>query len=81
LVGEVSVAEHHTVPEGTRIRLASATRVVALDGERRLIRNDDAYVEGTPGAFLLSVSKTLAASSRTGRESMAFGQHASDLPS
>jgi hypothetical protein len=81
LVGEVSVAEHHTVPEGTRIRLTSATRVVALDGERRLIRNDDAYVEVMPGAFLLSVSKTLAAISRADREHIPFGQHAGDLPS
>jgi len=79
LVGEISVAEYHTVPEGTRIRLASATRVVALDGERRLIRNDDAHVEVTPGAFLLSVSKTLAARSRTDREDIPSGQHAGDL--
>lgn len=73
LVGEISVAEHHTVPGGTRIHLAGATRVVALDGERRLSRNDNAYVDVAPGAFLLSVSKTLAANSQTGGKNSPFG--------
>jgi hypothetical protein len=79
LVGEISVAEHHTIAEGTRIHLTSASRVVALDGERRLIRGDEAYVDVTPGAFLLSVSKTLAANSQTERKNLSFGPHAGDL--
>ncbi|MEN8238549.1 MAG: diacylglycerol kinase family protein [Actinomycetota bacterium] len=61
LVGDVSVAEHRTIAEGSRIQLTAGTRVVALDGERRLIRGDDARIDVVPGAFLLSVSKTLAA--------------------
>jgi predicted polyphosphate/ATP-dependent NAD kinase len=65
-VGEISVAEHHTIAEGTRVHLVPATRVVALDGERRLIRGDAAYVDVEPGAFLLSVSRTLAANSLAG---------------
>jgi hypothetical protein len=76
LVGEVSVAEHHTAPEGTRIDLDPATRVVALDGERRLIRGDEAYVEVRPGAFLLSVSRTLAAHSQGSNHRRAFGRDA-----
>lgn len=80
LVGEVSVAEHHIVAEGTRIHFASATRVVALDGERRLIRDNDAHVDIVPGAFLLSVSRALAADSRMSWENLRFGRHADDLP-
>jgi hypothetical protein len=74
LVGEISVAEHHTIAEGTRIDIASATRVVALDGERYLIRSGEAHVEVVPGAFLLSVSKTLAANSQRGRN-LSLGPH------
>lgn len=54
-------------------RLVGLARVVALDGERRLIRNDNAYVDVAPGAFLLSVSKTLAANSQTGGKNSSFG--------
>lgn len=79
LVGEISVAEHHTIAEGTRIHLASGTRVVALDGERRLIRGDEAYVDVAAGAFLLSVSKTLAFNSKTGGTNWSFGPNAGDL--
>ena len=79
LVGEIAVAEHHTVGEGTRIELDAATRVVALDGERRLIRGDEASVEVTPGAFLLSVSRTLAAISRE-REKNPLLSPATDSP-
>ncbi len=64
LLGEISVAEHRTVPEGTRIDLDPTSRVVALDGERRLIRGNEAYVEVQPGAHLLSVSRTLAFNSQ-----------------
>ncbi len=35
MVGEISVAEHHTVAEGTRIHLAGATRVVGPAEIRR----------------------------------------------
>lgn len=69
LVGDITIAEHHVVPEGSRIALAPATRVVALDGERRLIRSEDAAVDVKRGPFLLSVSKTLAAVARqTGKD-------------
>lgn len=61
LVGDILVAEHRTVPEGARLPLDAATRVVALDGERRLVRSDEASVDVVPGASLLSVSRTLAA--------------------
>ena len=77
LVGEVSVAEHRTVAEGTRIELSTATRVVALDGERHLIRSGAAHVEVSPGPFLLSVSKTLAAHSRRGDDTPALGPDSS----
>ena len=60
LVADISVTEHHTVPEGTRLDLDPATRVVALDGERRLIRGDETWVDVRPGAHLLSVSRALA---------------------
>jgi predicted polyphosphate/ATP-dependent NAD kinase len=81
LVGDVSVAEHRIVEEGSRIHLAAATRVVALDGERRLVRSDDAYVDIAPGAFLLSVSEILAANSLMDQEMLPSGTHAGDLPS
>jgi NAD+ kinase len=73
LVGDVSVAEHHTVPEGSRTGFDPATRVVALDGERRLIRDDEAYVDVQPGAFLLSVSRTLTAHSQAWEKKPTFG--------
>jgi hypothetical protein len=47
--------------------------VVALDGERRLIRDDEAYVDVQPGAFLLSVSRTLTAHSQAGEKKPTFG--------
>lgn len=71
LVGDISVAAHRLVPEGTRIHLDSASRVVALDGERRLIRSEGAYVAVTPGAFLLSVSRTLTGAALAGRQNPA----------
>jgi hypothetical protein len=58
LVADVSVAEHRDVPVGTRIDLDPATRVVALDGERRLVRGA-AHVDVVRGPELLSVSKAL----------------------
>ncbi|MDH3731621.1 MAG: hypothetical protein OES13_10960, partial [Acidimicrobiia bacterium] len=61
LVGDIYVAEHRTVSEGTQIALQAGSRVVALDGERRLVRSRDASVDVVPGALLLSVSRTLAA--------------------
>jgi len=60
LVADVEVAEHDIVPLGTRIELTAASRVVALDGERRLMRRDAASVEVRPGPKLLSVRKALA---------------------
>jgi hypothetical protein len=63
LVGEVGVADHHTVAEGAKIEMSSATRVVALDGERRFVRTDQAHVSVEPGALLLSVARTLAGQS------------------
>ena len=59
LVGDISVAEHTTVPEGTRIEFDGAARVVALDGERRLVRTPGVFVDVQPGPFLMSVSRTL----------------------
>ncbi len=73
LVGEISVAEHDTIPEGTTIDLQPATRVVALDGERRLVRGDNPFIEVTAGAFLLSVSRALAANSQARQENVPFG--------
>ncbi len=65
LVGVVSVAEHRILPEGTRIGLDDATRVVALDGERRIIRSSEAFVDVGSGPRLLSVERAL--------ESVPFG--------
>jgi predicted polyphosphate/ATP-dependent NAD kinase len=79
LIADVSVAEYRTVAEGARIHLASATRVVALDGERRLIRGDVAYVDVVPGAFLHSVSKTLTANSRTGGRNVSISTPVGDV--
>ncbi len=59
VVGEISVAEHYDLAEGNRVELDPATRVVALDGERRLIRSGAASVAVQPGALLLSVSRAL----------------------
>lgn len=59
LVADVSVAEYRDVPEGTRIDLDPTTRVVALDGERRLVRAA-AHVQVVAGPQLLSVSRVLA---------------------
>jgi predicted polyphosphate/ATP-dependent NAD kinase len=69
LVGDLSVAEHRLIPEGSRIVLDGSTRVVALDGERRLVRGDEAAIAVRPGAFLLSVAKTLAAGSAATKSS------------
>lgn len=58
LVADISVAEHRDVPRGTRIDLAPATGVIALDGERRLVR-PPAHVDVVDGPLLLSVAKAL----------------------
>ncbi len=58
LVADVSVADYRDIPEGTRLHLDAATRVVALDGERRLVRAP-AHVEARPGPLLLSVPRAL----------------------
>ncbi len=79
LVGEISVADHRAVPEGTRIDLDPATRVVALDGERRLISGDEARVDVRPGAFLLSVSRTLAAHTQGQPNKSAAGPRRSEV--
>ena len=65
--------DHNPLASKDIRRLVGLARVVALDGERRLIRNDNAYVDVAPGAFLLSVSKTLAANPQTGGKNSSFG--------
>ncbi len=59
LVGDVSVETHRIVAEGETVALDPATRVIALDGERRLVRDTGAHIEVRPGAHLLSIVKAL----------------------
>jgi hypothetical protein len=65
LVADVSVAEHRDVPEGDQMALDSETRVVALDGERRLIRSGNALVDIVAGPTLLSVHGALGDTTST----------------
>ncbi len=60
LVADVSVADYEVLPMGSRVEMAPASRVVALDGERRLIRGDGCVVEVRSGPRLLSVRRTMA---------------------
>lgn len=64
LVADVDVAEHQVLPRGARIELAAASRVVALDGERRLVRAGRGVVEVRRGPRLLSVRRVLASHHR-----------------
>ena len=59
LVTDVAVADHTDIAEGDTITLDAATRVVALDGERRSIRSEFGRVDVLPGPFLLSVHRAL----------------------
>lgn len=60
LVADVSVADHHDEPEGTTITLDEETGVVALDGERRLIRSGAGLVDVVAGPSILQVRRALA---------------------
>ncbi len=61
LVADLSIADYHDFEEGREVPLDPASRVVALDGERRLVRAGSAVVLAVAGPRLLRVSDTLAA--------------------
>ncbi len=60
LVGDISVSATELLPEGSSVELDPASRVVALDGERRLIRQGKGRVSIAPGPHLLSVARALS---------------------
>jgi hypothetical protein len=60
LIEDVSIADYYTIPEGTRLDMAVESRVLALDGERRLVRHGRATVDVSPGPLLLSIGRAAA---------------------
>ena len=60
LVADVDVADHEVIEMGDRIELDPGSRVVALDGERRLLRAGTCSVEVMSGPRLLSVRRVMA---------------------
>lgn len=59
LVTDIGVAHHEIIELGEKVELDPASRVVALDGERRLVSAGRCVVEVLPGPKLLSVRRAM----------------------